>query len=303
MKTTHRPFVYESGDFARMCALTVHDCGIRGAAFTWHVARLVDWKYNIGKLARRFPGYYSKAAELWFDFYGELAGYVIFEDFDHRFECVLLPCHDHLYSEMVAWTVSARAERYEALETTLVSDDAAGIKALAAFGFEKNDELEKTYRFDTSRFADQAPPPSPLRFMSMAANGDYEPQAKLRLSAWPHDDPPEADRAIRAYCRTSPIYDAAFDFVLVDSGGRHISGCEAFIDRENGTAEIERVCTLAGENGKGYARMTLNSCLRALHEGGIGRAYLSGGYDKTIHLYGSLGHVEEVSRHFYVRKK
>ena len=121
----------------------------------------------------------------------------------------------------------------------------------------------------------------------------------LRGSGWPHSHDQQTDEAIRAYCRTSPIYDARFDFVLVDETGAHLSGCEAFIDRANQTAEIERVCTHADHHNKGYSQMTLTACLRALHENGIPTAYLSGGYDKTIHLYGKLGHVKEVTRFYY----
>lgn len=85
----------------------------------------------------------------------------------------------------------------------------------------------------------------------------------------------------------------------MDESGAHVSGCEAFIDYTNNTAEIERVCTHAGHYNKGYSRMTLRACLRMLHEHHIGVAYISGGYDKTIHLYGAMGHVNEFARIFY----
>ena len=64
MKTHHRPFVYESPDFKLMCALVVRDNTARRESFVWHVARLVDWKYNLYNFKRGFPGNFSAAAQL-----------------------------------------------------------------------------------------------------------------------------------------------------------------------------------------------------------------------------------------------
>jgi hypothetical protein len=46
--------------------------------------------------------------------------------------------------------------------------------------------------------------------------------------------------------------------------------------------------------------MTLKSCLRVLHENHISTAYLTGWDNKTIHLYGKLGHVKEFARFSYL---
>jgi len=49
----------------------------------------------------------------------------------------------------------------------------------------------------------------------------------------------------------------------------------------------------------GYARLMLLACLRRVHEAGIPTAVITGGYDKTIHLYGDLGHVDAFDLHPY----
>ncbi|MDP4091348.1 MAG: GNAT family N-acetyltransferase, partial [Bacillota bacterium] len=74
---------------------------------------------------------------------------------------------------------------------------------------------------------------------------------------------------------------------------------EAFIDYDNNTAEIERVCTHSDFYNKGYAQKVLKACMRALYNHSIYTAYISGSYDKSIYLYGKLGHVKEVKRNFY----
>jgi hypothetical protein len=71
-------------------------------------------------------------------------------------------------------------------------------------------------------------------------------QASLRRESWPGSFDIVLDLQIREYTRSSPIYNPKFDFVLVNEEKKHVSGCEAFIDYQNNTAEIERVCTRPG---------------------------------------------------------
>ena len=201
---------------------------------------------------------------------------------------------------MLLWAGTEWGPKNSHLVTSAVDADTTRILTLEQAGYQRTEELEMTRIFDTAQFADYPYPTATLHFQNMAENLNYDRQAMLRRSAWPnHTDDQQTDDAIRAYIRTSPIYDARFDFVLVDAAGSHVSGCEAFIDSANNAAEIERVCTLAECHDRGYSKMTLRACLRALHERRIGTAYLSGGYDKTIHLYGALGHVNEFARYFY----
>jgi GNAT superfamily N-acetyltransferase len=300
MKSHHRPFIYESSDFKLMCALIVRDNAGKRESFVWHLARLVDWKYNLYNLKRRFPGNYASAAHLWFNYYDELIGFVISEEFDDQFDILVLEEYNYLYPEMLMWASCEWGKQYSQLSTCAVETHAARITALEQAGYKRTDDIEMIRIFDTAKFCDHPYPTAPLSFQSMAKNKNYDNQKLLRLSAWPHHtDDKETDDAIRAYCRTSPIYNAHFDFVLIDGSGAHLSGCEAFIDHANNTAEIERVCTHAEHHNKGYSQMTLQSCLRVLSENHISTAYLTGWDDKTIHLYGKLGHVKEFARFSY----
>jgi len=304
MKTHHRSFCYESSDFKLMCALLVRDDASKRDSFVWHVARLVDWKFGLFNFKRRFPGNYANAAQLWFNYYDELIGFVISEEFDNQFEIIVLEEYNYLYPEMLMWVDAEWGRLHDQLITSAVESHADRISALEKAGYARTEDIEMIRIFDTSLFRDHPYPTAPLCFQSMAENKDYDNQTLLRRSAWSgHLEDKKTDDAIRAYIRTSPIYDARFDFVLVDGSGAHLSGCEAFIDRVNNTAEIERVCTHADHNNKGYAQITLLSCLRTLHENHIPTAYLTGWDAKTIHLYGKLGHVKEFTRFSYCRKR
>lgn len=302
MKTHHRPFIYESRDFKNMCALVVRDNAGRKDSFVWHLGRLVDWKFSLFNIKRCFPGNYASAAHLWFNYYDELIGFVISEDFDEHFDIIVLEEYCYLYPEMLYWVDSEWGRQYRQLSTSVVETHTARTNALKEAGYQKTEDLEMIRIFDTSLFSDQPYPAAPLQFQSMAENMNYEKQNILRLSAWPnHKNTKQMDDAIRAYVRTSPIYDTRFDFVLIDESGFHLSGCEAFIDRANNTDEIERVCTHSDHHNKGFSQIVLRSCLRTLYDNHISTAYLTGWDEKTIHLYGKLGHVKEFSRYFYKR--
>lgn len=299
MRTYHRPFIYESNDFESLCKFIVEDHSVRKDAYVWHIGRLVDWKYNLGNFKRHFPGNYSESTHLWFNYFHELVGFILTEEFNHEFTVFLKNEYACLYPDMLGWARETWGNRHPKLMTSVVENQTEYRAILEASGYIRNNYLEMTRAFDTGLYKDFTMDDPSVSLQSMAENKDYAEQAVLRNSAWPKSYDDEIDSQIKEYIRKSPIYNAAFDFVLVNKEGRHLSGCEAFIDIENKTAEIERVCTHSDYYNKGYSQMALKACMRKLYENNIPRAYLTGGYDKTIYLYGKLGHISEYARYFY----
>ena len=302
MRTYHRDFIFEGNDFDSMLKFIIQDHSSKKDYFVWHVGRITDWKYNLFNLQKHFPDNFSKGAHLWFDDHHDLIGFVISEDFNNDF-CMFLKdsCSD-LYPELLQWVETEWGCKYDTLITSAVEHQTELIRALEAKGYQKIEYMEKTRIFNTSTFKDHLIDDPSVTFQSMAENGNYDEQSRLRGNAWPHDCSEEMDRLIRAYNRRSPVYNANFDFVLVDSEGRHVAGCEALIDHENNTAEIERVCTHSDYYNRGYSQKILKACMRRLYENNISTAFLTGGYDKTFHLYGKLGHVKEFAKYFYEKK-
>ena len=47
MKTYHRNFIYESNDFECLCKFIIQDNTLKKDNFTWHIGRIMDWKYNL----------------------------------------------------------------------------------------------------------------------------------------------------------------------------------------------------------------------------------------------------------------
>jgi len=171
MQSHHRAFIYESLDFKTMCALVVRDNAMKKEQFVWHVARLVDWKYNLGNFKRRFPGNYAKAAHLWFNYYDELIGFVLSEEFDNEFTILVLDIYSYLYPEMLAWVHSEWGEQYSQLTTCVVATHAAYITTLEQCGYTKTDEIEMTRMFDTCQFRDYPYPAAPFGFKAWLKTG------------------------------------------------------------------------------------------------------------------------------------
>lgn len=299
MRTYHRNFIYESNDFDNMCKFIIQDNSLRKEHFIWHIGRIVDWKYNLSNFSRHFPDNYCSAAHLWFDYFHNLIGFVISEEFNHEFTIFLKNEYSFLYPELLDWVDAEWGSKNDRLVTQAVENQTEYMKVLESKGYKKNGQVEMTRVFSTSFFKDYIMEDASISFQSMAENKDYAEQAILRRNAWPNAYSNEIDLQIREYTRRSPIYNAKFDFVLVNNEGKHVSGCEAFIDYENNTAEIERVCTHSNYYNKGYAQMVLKACMRRLFESNVSTAFIAGSYDKTLHLYGKLGHVKEYTRYFY----
>lgn len=299
MRTYHRNFIFESDDFDNMCRFIVQDNSVKKDYFVWHIGRIVDWKFNLSNIEKHFPDNFSKYAHLWFDYFHDLVGFVVSEDFGNEFTVFLNDKYAFLYQEMVNWAATEWGSKYDTLVTSAVEYQTDLIRALETAGYKRTDGMEKTRIFDTSIYKDFVIEDPSVSFQSMAENGDYIEQANLRRNAWQIHISDDMDLKIREYTRRSPIYNASFDFVLVNKEGRHVSGCEAFVDYVNNTAEIERVCTHSDHYNKGYSQMILKACMRRLYENKIATAYLTGGYDKTFHLYGKLGHAKEFTKYFY----
>jgi len=299
MKTHHRDFVFESDDFDKLCQYVIDDYTIRAPEFSWSIGRIIDWKYNLYLPEKHFPDLFGKACHLWLDENQQLLGFVIQENFNFA---VWIICHEpymYLYGEMIAWIKENWLSLFGKVSIEVTESERELADLLIESGFSKTVDIEMTRIFDTDAFKDFVISSSGIIFQSLSENPNYEEHATLRGSAWRHDFKDKYGAGIRAYLRRSPIYNPETDFVLVNSDGRFVSGCEAFIDRKNGYAEIERVCTHAEFTNRGYAKTVIRACLRRLNELGIRTACLTGDYDKTIYLYGSLGHMREFTTYRY----
>jgi len=311
MKTTHRDYSEENGDFHRLVRYFTAGPLPRRTHSTWCLGRLVDWKYALYERKRAYASFCNENAHLWFDAFGELAGFAVLEGGTSEFQILTLPGYRLLYPEMLEWVLEAGRERPAqygcGFSTEVTEFQQWEIGALERCGFQREDEFF-TRRFDlTGELAPRIPLPPGFEMVDLHTCPDYRAQARLRANAFQKKadlSEAEMEERLQFYNRNqnSPIYHAPTDLCVRAADGRFASGCEALINAPGLEADIERVCTHSDFRQRGFARAVILECLHRLKDLGLANAYITGYSPAAVGLYGSLGAADEVRAYCYEMK-
>jgi ribosomal protein S18 acetylase RimI-like enzyme len=303
MKTTHRFYEEEAGDFRRLCRFVQqNDDAIRTYA-TWCIGRLVDWKYGLYESKTAVPDFCNRNAHLWFDGFGDLVAFAISESGGRGFEILTKAGARFLFAEILAWVLANWGNRGR------LSIEVTARQTLEQKVLENRDFAQKqpfyTEVFDLTR---PLPPPPPLpagfAIVDMASRPDYVAQRILRNDAFQNlSDMAEEElqRQMRFYNygHRGPIYHAEADLCVAAPDGRFAAGCEALIDTDNAAADVERICTHSDFRRRGLARAVTLACLHRLQEIGMQRAYITGYSEAAVALYASLGESARKTSYIY----
>jgi GNAT superfamily N-acetyltransferase len=307
MKTTHRNFSEENGDFKRLTQFFTHHRVDRRKHTTWCLGRLVDWKYALYPNKRAFASFCNENAHVWFDGFGELAGFAVSESGDAGFSILTLDGYRFLYEEMLQWvleTWQGRVAQDSPFSTEITEHQEWERKVLERYGFHSQLTFS-TRRFDlTGELVPRLPLESGFAIVDMRAHPDFRAQSILRANAFQDKDElteDELNDRIKYfnYSMRGPIYHPDTDLCVVAEDGRFVSGCEALINAHGLEADIERVCTHSDFRQRGLARAVIQECLYRLKDMGIHNAYITGYSPQAVALYGSLGAVDEVRSSVY----
>lgn len=306
MNTTHRPYSEENGDFNRLCRFCFSHAVMMRERSTWCIGRIVDWKYGLYENKRAYAAFCNENAHLWFDGYGELAGFAICENGETDFAIITLDGYRFLFEEMLVWVLQNWNHHGPELCFEITEKQSYEAAVLERWGF-RCDSTFFTRRFElTGALIPRFPLEDGFTIVDMHAHPDYRAQRVLRADAFQgksSQTEAELDEAIRLYNHSQhgPIYHPQTDLCVMAPDGRLVAGCEALIDAHNAEADIERVCTHSAFRKRGFARAVIQECLYRLKEIGMRSAYITGYSDAAIALYGSLGAVDE-SRSFVYTK-
>lgn len=293
MRTTHRNYSEEAGDFNRLSRFILqHNNELRRYS-TWCIGRFVDWKYGLYENKTAVPAFCDNNAHLWFDGFQELAGFAISESGDAGFAIITKAGYRFLFVEMVQWVLANWGER-GALSIEITEHQALEAGVLERLGFRQKATFF-TQQFDLTQ-------PLPARFpleegfsiVDMAAHPDYKAQRILRDNAF-RGTVPDTEEALRRemlfynHSHAGPIYHPQTDLCVMAADGRFVSGCEALIDAWNAEADVERVCTHSSFRQRGFARAVIQECLYRLRDMGLRKAYITGYSQAAMRLYASLG--------------
>lgn len=146
MRTTHRDYAEDAGDFHRLARIVTDDPDhVRGHT-TWCLGRLADWKF------------------------GQVA---VLTTRGHRF----------LFGEALAWVVGNWGER-GTLSVEITERAEGEAAALERRGFHRASALQ-AYGFDLTRALPDAPPlPEGFAIVDMQSHPDYRARRVLRAEAF-----------------------------------------------------------------------------------------------------------------------
>lgn len=304
MKTTHRAYSEEAGDFRRLCRFVIDNNESIRAYSTWCIGRLVDWKYGLWENKTTVPDFRERNAQLWFDSFERLAGFVISEEGDSNFAIITLAGYRFLFAEMLQWALANWSERGPKFSLEITTRQRMEAETLERAGFQKQaDFFRQTFDL-TQELAPRAPLEAGFSIVDMAAHPDYRGQRILRDDAFGgRSDVPEADlqreMLFYGHSRQGPIYHPQTDLCVMAPDGQLVSGCEALLDAHNREADIERVCTHSAFRQRGFARAVIQECLYRLRDMGLRKAHIAGYSPEAIGLYASLGGGEKTTFYIY----
>ena len=162
MRTTDRNYSEENGDFNRLAHFFFTVGGTPRALSGWCLGRLVDWKWAHYENKRAYASFCDENAHLWFDGFGELAGFAISEGGGADFHVLTLDGYRFLYGEMLGWVLENWQDRIPekgpCLSTEITEHQCWEARLLERSGFRPTDTFY-TRRFDLTG---ELPPCIPL---------------------------------------------------------------------------------------------------------------------------------------------
>jgi GNAT superfamily N-acetyltransferase len=304
MNTTHRSYSESLGDFDRLVRFVVANNRAVRRYSTWCLGRLVDWRYNIWPAKRPIERFCAENAELWFDGFGDLAGFTISENGRPEAAIITSAGHRVLFAELLLWAVQAWSGRGAGFSIEITADQALEIQALEAAGFRRQATFYTQWLDLTRPLPSRYPLEPGFTIVDMATQPNYRAQRTLRADAFNGISDP-SDPAIndalewQSFYHLGPTYHAPTDLCVMAEDGSYVAGCEALIDARNVEADIERVCTHSAYRRRGLARAVIQECLYRLQAMGIERAAITGYSEGAMALYASMGDSHEVVNYIY----
>jgi ribosomal protein S18 acetylase RimI-like enzyme len=308
MITTHRNYDEAGGDFQRISGfIQANNAQIRKHS-TWCIGRFVDWKYALWGSKLSTPGFYAQNARLWFDGFGNLAGFAISENGGHEIAIITTEGYRFLFEEILVWALDNWGDRGPGLAIEITSHQLLEVGFLEKNRFERDSSFFRSHFDLTKDLGARYPLADGFKIVAMQTEADYLAQLLLRQNAFAgKTELSEAEieqiARISSHGRDNPIYHAETDLCMVAPDGTYVSGCEALIDTQNLEADIERVCTHINYRRQGFARVVIQECLVRLQEMGMQQAHITGYSEGAIALYDSLGAQTRTEFFIYHRKK
>ena len=150
MQTTHRHYDEEAGDFHRLSRFIQENNAQIRKHSTWCIGRFVDWKYALWGDKLTTPGFYQQNAHLWFDGFGNLAGFAISENGGHEIALITSAGCRFLFEEMLAWALENWGHRAPGLSIEITAHQRMEAGVLESNGFQRQASFFRSH-FDLTQ--------------------------------------------------------------------------------------------------------------------------------------------------------
>mgnify|MGYP001825782661 CR=1 FL=1 len=294
MRTSHRNYSDEVGDFKRLSQFMIENYAQIRKHSTWCLGRLVDWKYALWGDKQSNPEFWDENAHLWFDGFGGLAGFAISENGGPDIAIITSQGYRFLFEQILLWVLENWGAREPALSIEIKAIQEMETRILESNGFQCDSSFYTSHFDLSSELVQRYPLDERFAITAMKSESDYRSQLLLRQNAFGGKTEMSEDEIARIskisrHGRQNPIYHADTDLCVVSPDGIFVSGCEALIDAYNLEVDIERVCTHSDYRRRGFARAVIQECLHRLKDMGMKKAYITGYSEAAIALYNSIG--------------
>lgn len=228
MKTTHRNYNDEVGDFNRISRFIQENNSQIRKHSTWCIGRFVDWKYALWGSKLSTPGFCRRNAHLWFDGFGSLAGFAISENGGHEIAVITTEGYRFLFEEMLVWAIENWGDREPGLSIEITSHQLMEAGFLERNGFERETSFFRSHFDLTKNLVDRYQLEDGYTIVSMKTDADYRAQLLLRQNAFAgktelSEEEIEHIAKISSHARDNPIYHAETDLCVVSPDGTYDS--------------------------------------------------------------------------------
>lgn len=288
-------YTHSQSEFDEMLNLLVNSYLVSNQPFNWRLAMAENWNYASRYLEP--VTYFTSRAHLWKDDVGELAAFLIRDDY-FIYPQVQYPFR-HLEDRLLEWAENNWGGEESQINTMVYNWDNQRQELLAKRGYENRGAIEDVRIYDPGKFYPDMILPHGYVIRSLAEYGDSKARVDLENSVWNA----KLDDAWYRGKSSAPGYESGWDLLVISPEGKPVAACLVWLYPGNQAAEIDPLGTHPEYRKLGLAKTLLLESFKRLNTIGVQRVYIASYTQDLIvsHLYSSLNPVETYQGYHWIK--
>lgn len=289
-------YTHSETEFDEMRNLLVTSYLVSKKPFNWRLAMAENWNYASRYLEP--TEYFTSRAHLWKDDRGELAGFLIRDNY------FIYPQvqykYRHLEAGMMDWAESNWGGDDAQVNTMVYDWDNERQKLLTQRGYEDQGAVEDVRIYDPGRPSPDVVLPPGYQIRSMAEYGDSNARIDLENCVWNAT----LDEAWFRGKSSAPSYSSDWDLVVISPEDKPVAACLVWLYPNNQAAEIDPLGTHPEYRNRGLGKALVLESFNRLNAIRIQYTYIASFTRDPIvsHLYSSLNPIETYQGYHWVKR-